>query len=46
VDIKGLKTHVLTVVAISADMIEVANPRWLTTQNIPMADLEKVHEAL
>jgi hypothetical protein len=40
--LKGLKSDVLTVVAVSEDMIEVANPRWLTTQNIPMADLERV----
>ncbi|MDX1976876.1 MAG: hypothetical protein SFT94_04315 [Pseudanabaenaceae cyanobacterium bins.68] len=40
--LKGLKSDVLMVVAISTDMIEVANPRWLTTQNIPVADLERI----
>jgi hypothetical protein len=40
--LKGLKTDELTVVAISDDMVEVSNPRWLTTQNIPRSDLEKI----
>jgi len=40
--IKGLKTDELTVIAISNDMVEVSNPRWVTTQNIPAQDLEKI----
>jgi len=40
--LKGLKTDVLTVIAITDDMVEVSNPRWLTTQNIPAKDLEKI----
>ena len=40
--LKGLKTDELTVVAISDDMVEVSNSRWLTTQNIPAKDLEKI----
>jgi len=40
--IKGLKTDELTVVAISDGMVEVSNPRWVTTQNIPAQDLEKI----
>jgi hypothetical protein len=40
--LKGLKTDELTVVAIAGDMVEVSSPRWLTTQNIPAKDLEKI----
>jgi hypothetical protein len=40
--LKGLKTDEITVVAISIDFVEVSNPRWLTTQNIPRCDLEKI----
>jgi len=40
--LKGLKTYELTVVAINNDMVELSNPRWLTTQNIPAKDLEKI----
>jgi hypothetical protein len=40
--LKGLKTDELTVVAVSAVLVEVSNPRWLTTQNIPIKDLAKV----
>lgn len=39
--LKGLKSDVLMVVAISGDMVEVSCPRWLTSQNIPRCDLEK-----
>jgi hypothetical protein len=40
--LKGLKTDELTVVAISGGMVEVSSSRWLTTQNIPAQDLEKI----
>ena len=40
--LKGLKTDELTIVAINDDFVEVSNPRWLTTQNIPVKDLEKI----
>ena len=40
--LKGLKTDVLTVVAISGDMVEVSSPCWLTSQNIPAKDLERI----
>jgi hypothetical protein len=40
--LKGLKMDELTVVAINDDMVEVSDPRWLTTQNIPAKDLEKI----
>jgi hypothetical protein len=40
--LKGLKTDELTVVEINDDMVKVSNPRWLTTQNIPAKDLEKI----
>jgi len=41
--LKGLKTDELAVVAINDDMVEVSNARWLTTQNIPAKDLEKIY---
>ena len=40
--LKGLKTDELTVVAIKDDMVDVSSPRWLTYQNIPAKDLEKI----
>lgn len=40
--LEGLKSDVLTVVAISGEMVEVSSRRWLTSQNIPRSDLEKI----
>jgi len=42
--LKGLKSLVLTVLAVLDDMVQVSCPEWLTSQNIPAKDLEIVYE--
>lgn len=40
--LKGIRSDILTVVAVKNDRAEVSNPKWVTTQNIPLKDLQKV----
>jgi len=42
--LKGLKSLVLTVLAVLDDMVQVSCSEWLTSQNIPAKDLEIVYE--
>lgn len=43
--LKGIWSDVLTVVAVKESVVEVSSPMWLSTQSLPIADVEVWNES-